>query len=509
MRKQTLRPYCEVPADLTLIFPHQLFAEHPSLEKKRPVYLLEDPLLYGIDRHQPLPELHPFKAVLHRASLLAFQERLEKEGFEVQLVSLPTSPATTEDQLEKLPLAQLTRIHLAEVSDYLIERRLIRFAKRNDIELVTSPSPNFLSPSEFLEREFPEGKKPFMARFYQHQRQRMDILMEGSEPAGGQYSFDEDNRKKLPKDHPVPEAPTCKPNAFVKEAAKWADNRFGKSDVPRESLPYPVTHRDAEAWLEQFLTERFQEFGPYEDAISTQQRTLFHSVLTPMLNIGLLSPDQVVERALKVGKEKEIPLNSLEGFIRQVIGWREFMKAMYDQKGVEMRNRNFWNFNRSMPQAFYDGTTGIPPVDDAIRHARETGYCHHIERLMVLGNFMLLCRIDPDEVYRWFMELFIDAYDWVMVPNVYGMSQFADGGLFTTKPYLSGSNYICKMSDYKKSKDWAPIWDGLYWTFIDDHLDIFAKNHRLSMMARTCERMSPDKKAEHRQNAESFLQQLK
>lgn len=494
-----------MPTELTLIFPHQLFENHPALAEGRPVYLLEDPLLYGTDQHCPLPQLHPYKPVLHRASLLAYQNFLQKKGYQVRLLALPSDPATTLDQLGKLPLTNLKRIHLSEAADYLIERRIQRFAKKHKIELVLSPSPNFLTPSGFLDSEFPEGKKPFMARFYQNQRKRMNILMEDGEPVGGQFSFDENNRKKLPKDHPVPAEPSCKGNSFVAEAAAWADKRFGKSNLKREDLPYPVTHQEAEAWLETFIEKRFHEFGPYEDALSKEHRVLFHSVLTPMLNIGLLSPDQVVQQAVAVGKEKNVPLNSLEGFVRQIIGWREFMKAMYDRKGVTMRTKNFWGFDRPMPQAFYDGTTGIPPIDDTIHRALETGYCHHIERLMVLGNFMLLCRIHPDEVYRWFMELFIDAYDWVMVPNVYGMSQFADGGLFTTKPYLSGSNYICKMSDYKKDKDWAPIWDGLYWTFIDDHLAIFAKNHRLSMMAKTCERMAPDKKASHREKAEAFL----
>lgn len=497
-----------MPRDITLIFPHQLFQNHPSLEKDRPVYLLEDPLFFGTDSQQPLPQLHPFKPVLHRASLLAYQEWLEKEGYSVFHLALPSKPATTATQLAKLPLADLQALHLCDPADYLVDRRLKRFAKEHELTLEVSPSPNFLSPDEFLEEQFPAGKKPFMARFYQKQRQRLNILMEDDQPVGGQYSFDKDNRKKLPKNHPVPAEPACKPNPFLEKAATWARGRFGSSDLDLGSFPYPVTHQDAEAWLDEFLSERFHQFGPYEDALSKEHRVMFHSLLTPMLNIGLLSPEAIIERSLAHADKHEVPINSLEGFVRQIIGWREFMKAMYDRHGVTMRTKNFWGFTRKMPSSFYDGTTGIPPIDDAIRHARETGYCHHIERLMVLGNFMLLCRINPDEVYRWFMELFIDAYDWVMVPNVYGMSQFADGGLFTTKPYLSGSNYICKMSDYSKSKDWAPIWDGLYWTFIDDHLDIFAKNHRLAMMARTCERMAAEKKEEHRRNAEEFLKKL-
>jgi len=222
-----------------------------------------------------------------------------------------------------------------------------------------------------------------------------------------------------------------------------------------------------------------------------------------MLNIGLLDPADVVRRVLS----RDVPLNSKEGFIRQVIGWREFMRGIYQHRGSAIRTRNFWNFERSMPAAFYDGTTGIPPVDRVIRQVLADGYCHHIERLMVLGNFMLLCRIRPDDVYRWFMELFVDAYDWVMVPNVYGMSQFADGGTFTTKPYLSGSNYVLKMSDETKGS-WCATWDGLFWTFIADHLDFFLSNPRLSMMARTWMKLSAEKQHAHRNAADTFLANL-
>ena len=183
------------------------------------------------------------------------------------------------------------------------------------------------------------------------------------------------------------------------------------------------------------------------------------------------------------------------------------MRAMYSQHGVVERNGNFWGFDREMPRAFYDGTTGIDPFDETIRRVLEDGYCHHIERLMVLGNFMLLCRIHPKEVYKWFMELFVDAYDWVMVPNVYGMSQFADGGIFTTKPYLSGSNYIRKMSDYKKGP-WCEVWDGLFWSFVGDYQDVFLKNHRMSQMGHMLNRMDEAKRQLHRDNAERFLDQL-
>jgi deoxyribodipyrimidine photolyase-related protein len=226
-----------------------------------------------------------------------------------------------------------------------------------------------------------------------------------------------------------------------------------------------------------------------------------------MINSGLLSPQNVIDRAQEYGRENDIRINSVEGFIRQVIGWREFIRGMYEAKGGFMRTKNFWGFRRHMPKQFYDGTTGIDPIDDTIKKTLKSGYNHHIERLMVLGNFMLLCEIKPDHVYQWFMEMYIDAYDWVMVPNVYGMSQFADGGTFASKPYIGGSNYIKKMSNYSKA-DWCDTWDGLFWNFMDKHSDVLGENARLAMLLGSWEKMDKDKREKHLTNAEKFLNSL-
>jgi deoxyribodipyrimidine photolyase-related protein len=249
------------------------------------------------------------------------------------------------------------------------------------------------------------------------------------------------------------------------------------------------------------------DFGAYEDAIVAENSILHHGVLTPLLNVGLLTPKEIIDTCLVYAEENNIPINSTEGFVRQIIGWREFIRGMYESRGSEERTRNFWNFKKKMPASFYDGTTGIDPFDQTLKKVLHTGYCNHIERLMILGNCMLLCEIDPDEVYRWFMELFIDAYDWVMVPNIYGMSQFADGGLFATKPYIGGSNYIMKMGNYKKG-DWEDIWDGLFWRFMHIHRNFFEQNPRLGMLVGMFDKMSPDKKEQHLRNADEFLAQL-
>ncbi len=230
-------------------------------------------------------------------------------------------------------------------------------------------------------------------------------------------------------------------------------------------------------------------------------------MLSPLLNIGLITPALVIDRLLEFSGRHDVPLNSVEGFLRQIIGWREFIRLIYLKDGVKQRNSNIWNFDRKMPKSFYDGTTGIVPLDTVVRRVLKTSYCHHIERLMILGNFMFLCGIHPHEVYKWFMEMFIDSYDWVMVPNTYGMSQFSDGGLMATKPYISSSNYILKMSDYKKG-EWCSIWDSLYWRFIFNHKKFFSSNPRLSMMSVMLEKMDRHKLHAHISSAEKFLEDL-
>ena len=263
----------------------------------------------------------------------------------------------------------------------------------------------------------------------------------------------------------------------------------------------------ANDWLNNFLKTRFDEFGPYEDAVVKEKSILNHSVLSPLINVGLINPKNLVKSALEYYYKNRIRINSCEGFIRQIIGWREFIRGVYICKGSEERNKNFWNFKKKIPKSFYDGTTGIEPVDDTIKKINKSGYANHIERLMIIGNFMLLCEFDPDDVYKWFMELFIDSYDWVMVPNVYGMSQFGDGGLMSTKPYISGSSYVLKMSNYKKG-DWCLIWDSLFWNFIDKQRDFFKTNPRMRMLVSSFDRMDISKKGNLINTANNFLEKL-
>ena len=494
-----------------LIFPNQLFLQHPGL-KLRPsrVILIEDSLFFG-DPHHPM-NFHKQKLWLHRVTMKRYELMLQDKGLSTLYLDYDAKPDSLHRQLKKVA-SQLKssprKLIVAAPNDFLLEKRLNRFGKQLGIEIEYLSNPGFINkPHE--NHGYRDGKKRwFMADFYKFQRQRLDILMEGGEPVGGKWSFDEDNRKKVPKKllSEIPPLLRLKQDEIDESAKAYVEDYFPDNPGSLEQLYYPTSHADAKKWLKHFLKHRLPEFGPYEDAIVEGESWLWHSVLTPSLNTGLLTPEQVVKATLAFANKNDVPLNSLEGFLRQIIGWREFIRATYQDLGVEMRTTNHWNHRRQIPASFYDGTTGIPPIDDTIERVLKTGYCHHIERLMVIGGFMFLCEFDPDEIYRWFMEMFIDSYDWVMVPNVYAMSQHADGGLITTKPYFSGSSYIRKMSHYKTGA-WCDTWDGLYWRWIWNHSDELAKNPRWAMMCSMVKKMDKAKRQTHLKNAEAYLKSL-
>jgi len=486
--------------EITLVFPHQLFKNNPASGNGRTHFLYEDPLYFNQYR------FHKKKLVLHRATMKYYAAQLEQKGISTEYIE-----AGETDSLKKLfgqfKDRSITQVHYVYTDDYLLERRLARYSKECDIPLVTVENPMFLLDRESLDAQLGKQKSYFMASFYKKQRRKFNLLMDGDEPQGGKWSFDEENRKKLPDDVPVPDLYEPKTNAYLDAAVKHVSSAYPDNPGTTDGFTYPVTHYQAEEWLSDFISERIEKFGDYEDAISDRSPFLFHSVLTPALNIGLLTPRQVIDAVMAAHSEKGIPLNSLEGFVRQIIGWREFMRGIYHYEGNFQRNNNYFNHTRKIPESFWTGNTGIDPIDDVIATVNTHAYSHHIERLMILGNFMLLCEFDPEEIYRWFMELFIDAYDWVMVPNVYGMTQYADGGLITTKPYISGSNYVRKMSSYRQGK-WSEIWDGLYWRFLHIHRDKFKNNQRMNMVISLLDRMDKDKLNKHLDVAENFLNDL-
>ena len=331
--------------------------------------------------------------------------------------------------------------------------------------------------------------------------------MEDNKPIGGSYSFDSENRKKLPAKIVIPALAQIKKSIILSEVTSLVDAEF--PNHPGETKYYwcPYDRSTALEHFNQFIEQRFYFFGDYEDAISLNETKpfLFHSALSPLLNSGLIQPNEIIEIVTRSAIQNKIPINSLEGFIRQIIGWREFVRGVYRNFSEQQDNNNFWGGNRTFTKHWYFGSTGIPPLDFSIKKSWNYGYAHHIERLMILSNCMNLAGIHPTEVYRWFMEMYLDSADWVMGPNVYGMGLMSDGGIFATKPYVCSSNYIKKMSDYKDDT-WCETLDGLYWNFIEKHKDFYLKNPRVSLAVRQLEKISEQRKKIISKRAEEFIQ---
>ncbi len=471
----------------TLIFPDQLFEGHPALDPSRPVYLAEEYLFFRVQN------FHKQRLVLLRAAMKAYADRLIKRGYDVFYLD-SAALMSRGSVFQLMHRDKITEVHYAEFSDDWLQQDLQNATERYRWQVHRHQSPMFLSSEKEI-RALLQGKEHYsMAQFYAYQRKRMQILMEGGKPVGGKFSFDAENRRRLPKGCVIPPGYVPKSNSYVKEAVKYVSESFPKALGSASPFLYPVTFDEAKEAMEDFIHHRLYLFGDYEDAIKQNESYLFHSVLSPLLNCGLLTPAQLLDAVFERHRTMRLPLNSLEGFVRQIIGWREYIRGCYLMTGRRQRVLNVFSHERPLPVGFWDGTTGVFPIDNTIKRVLKTGYCHHIERLMVLGNFLLLTETNPDHVYDWFMANFADAYDWVMVPNVYGMSQYADGGMMTTKPYICGSNYILKMSDYPKG-DWADLWDGLYWRFVSKHSHLFDQNPRtqviISLLKKNAEAISP------------------
>lgn len=480
----------------TVLYPHQLYqTDSKVFAISRPVYLVEEALF--------LTEFptHRQKLLLHRLSLKAYEQELKDAGYIVIYLDVREFPST-EAVFAKLSQDNITELHLPDTTDDWLEKRIVEYTAKYRLTRKWYPSEIFLLTDGYKERYTSSNKH--MAAFYKKMRKDFGILMESNDtPIGGEWSFDSENRQKLPKGIPLPTDITYISNEETVAATDWLKEVPGEH-YGEEQVWVPYTRATAQDFLHEFLKERLAQFGPYEDAIHTNHCRLFHSTLSPLINIGLLTPKNVLDAALSYAKKHDTPIASLEGFVRQILGWREFIRAAYEVDGREMRLKNFFKHVRPLPPSFWKATTNIEPLDVAIRGALKFGYTHHIERLMVLGNFMLLSKTDPNEVYRWFMAMYVDAYDWVMVPNVYGMSQFADAGIFATKPYISGSNYLKKMSNYS-SGDWEELWTAMYWNFIAEHQEVFLKNHRLSMMPRLLVKMETEKRAAYLKKAANYL----
>ncbi|MEM8766581.1 MAG: cryptochrome/photolyase family protein [Pseudomonadota bacterium] len=439
------------------------------------------------------------------SAMRAHAEALEAAGFDVRYHRLAESRSFADLLPEYANRLGARKLYHFDSEDRGFIKGISRTAKAIGLRREVIRTPMFLLDNKTVDGYFQESRNPRMAGFYKSQRLRMGLLIdEQRQPLGGKWSFDAQNRSKLPRHQALPELPAPTHSADTRACLEEIAVRFPTHPGNARDLWLPVDRAGALRWLDRFLEERLLGFGTYEDAITSRSSTLFHSVLSPFLNVGLITPDEVVSRAMDAGESLQVPLNDLEGFIRQVVGWREFIRGAYRTHRHTMRKRNVWGGERTLTPEWLEGNTGIPPLDHAIRTAIDYGWNHHIERLMVIANLMNLAEIHPQEVYQFFMTHYIDAYDWVMVPNVYGMGLTSDGGIFTSKPYICGSNYIRKMSDFPAG-EWTDVMDGLYWRFVAKHRPVLATNPRLAMMTRGLDRMEPARLRRILGAAEDFI----
>ncbi len=487
---------------LRLILGNQLFPlEMQNIEDGETVFMCEDSGLCTYEKH------HKSKIALFFNAMRSFRDSLEAAN--IDCIYYDFNNKFEDSYIKKLSSEikdnNFSCIRFFEIEDKPFENEIMQMISDLDIKCEVLNTPMFLDSRESFKDFVGDKKFLLQANYYKKVRKEMDILIENEKPVGGKWSFDDENRKKLPKDYLIPELPVIKERDDSDEISNFINTEFNDHPGNINNI-FPYTTEQALDWLDTFFEERFKDFGPYEDAIFMSEHFQLHSALSSSMNLGIITPQQIITKAKDYAEANDIPLNSLEGFVRQIIGWREFIRGIYQNFSEKMINSNYWNHNRKLSEAWYTGDTGIEPLDDAIKGALEFGYTHHINRLMVLASIMNMSRIHPSEIYKWFMEMFVDSSEWVMVPNVFGMGTFADGGIFATKPYISGSSYILRMSNFKKG-DWCEIVDGLYWKFIEDNKEFFAKNPRLSLMIRALEKLDQERKLRIFKAAEIFIEE--
>lgn len=468
--------------DIVIILPNQLFELNKLVNRNSFVYIYEHPLYFTYYKY------HKLKLILHRATMKQYYDYLIKiYRCKVKYIEY------SYDIFKLFKKFNNKRIDMFDPVDHDLAKEFKSLSKKNNIELFMHDTPLFMCKINDLTSYINNHNKYHQTTFYIWQRQRLNILLtKDNKPIGGRWTYDTENRLPFPHNFNMDTKFKVNNDKHVIDAQIYI-NKYFKNNPGATDFYLPITHSDSNKHLKNFIKFKLNCFGPYQDSVSKHIIFGCHSVLSPLLNIGLVTPSQVITKVLKYYEKHKtiLKLSSVEGFIRQIIGWREYMRMIYMFEFKKLITNNYFDHHRKLNNDWYTANINIEPVNDIIKKVLKYGYAHHIERLMYLGNFMLLSEIDPTEIYKWFM-IFIDAYPWVMAPNVYGMSQFSSGFLLSTRPYFSSSNYINKMSDYHKNNslikidlnnkkyEWYEIWNSLYYNFIFNNKKKFAKNYALA-----------------------------
>jgi deoxyribodipyrimidine photolyase-related protein len=464
---------------------------------------------------------HKKKIALLFSAMRHFCAELKDAGWQnVDYVPLD-SPGNTASLLGEARRAiarhKPTCLVVVEPGEYSLFKAMEEWEAELNIPVTILTDDRFLcSIDEF--HSWAAGRKELrMENFYREMRRKTGLLMDGDSPEGGKWNYDHDNREKAPEDHVFPGIPKFEPDAVTKTVLELVETHFPDHVGTLDGFGFAVTRAGALACLDRFIVERLETFGRYQDAMLLGQRFMSHSILSPYINAGLLDPLEVCQRAADAYYAGQAPLNAVEGFIRQIIGWREYIRGIYWLEMPDYLELNFFGADRPLPEFYWTGKTDMTCLSQAIDQTLEEAYAHHIQRLMITGNFAMLIGASPKDVHEWYLAVYADAFEWVELPNTLGMSQFGDGGRMSTKPYAAGGNYINKMSNYckscaysvsKKTGEGACPFNYLYWDFLARNREKLKSNHRIARIYSTWDRMGEEKQAAYRGSAAAFLDRL-
>ena len=463
---------------------------------------------------------HKKKIAFLFSAMRHFADQLKAEGYKVDYVTIedPENAQSFAGELKRaIGRHNPSEVRLTEPSEYRVRETVSNWSRNLDIAVSVTPDDRFLCTSaEFA--DWASGRKELrMEYFYRMMRRKYGVLMDGVEPAGGQWNFDKDNRNPAKDGLQIPDPFKQDPDEITQAVIELVGERFEDHFGDLEPFHYAVTRDGALAALDDFIEKRLAKFGDYQDAMLSGEPWMFHSHISLYINCGLLDPLECIEKAELAYRDGEAPINAVEGFIRQILGWREYVKGIYDLKMPGYRNENFLSAERALPEFFWTAETQMNCLRQCVTETKENAYAHHIQRLMVLGNFALLAGLDPDAVNQWYHIVYADAYEWVELPNVSGMVLFADGGLLASKPYAASGAYINRMSNYcgncsysvsQKNGPKACPFNYLYWDFMDRNREQLGRNPRLGMPYRNLARMSEEKRAAIKTDARRFLKAL-
>ncbi|MEJ6403800.1 cryptochrome/photolyase family protein [Yoonia sp. 2307UL14-13] len=459
---------------------------------------------------------HPKKIAFLFAAMRKFAAKLECEGWQVAYTKLDDRQNTgsiTGELIRRASEHDAAGVVYTEPGEWRLIEAL------GDLPLKTHQlsDDRFIASHKDFE-DWAEGRKALrMEYFYRDMRRKTGLLMDGDKPEGDKWNYDHENRKPAPDQVDYGGPMQFTPDDTVEEVLTLVENRFGDNFGTLRPFWFATDTGQARQHLARWLTDGLPKFGDFQDAMLNDNRFLYHAIIGLYINAGLLDPLEVCQKAEQAYKDGDAPLNAVEGFIRQIIGWREYVRGIYFREGPDYTSRNGLDHTRKLPAMYWGADTKMNCIAKSVGQTRDEAYAHHIQRLMVTGNFALLAGIDPGEVHEWYLAVYADAYEWVEAPNVIGMSQFADGGIIASKPYISSGNYIHKMSDYcgscaykvkDKTGENACPFNLLYWHFLDRHRDRFEANPRMGNMYRVFDRMNEDRQKTVLQEAEDFLSRM-